>query len=229
MNLALFDLDNTLLLGDSDHAWGEFLVDEGLVDREQFRRSNDRFYAQYRAGTLDIHEYLRFALLAIAGKSDDTLGPLHRRFMREKIEPMISADALALVKRHQPDLSAIVTATNAFVTRPIAERFAVPHLIACEVEKIDGRYTGAAIGVPSFREGKVTRVQQWLATMNKTLGDFDKSYFYSDSLNDLPLLEVVSHPVAVNPDVTLRAHAEAHGWPIMSLQQAAAATADITA
>ena len=229
MNLALFDLDNTLLLGDSDHAWGEFLVEEGLVDRDEFRRNNDRFYAQYRAGTLDINEYLRFALAVIAGKDADTLAPLHQRFMREKIEPMISASSLALLQKHQRDLCAIVTATNAFVTRPIATRYGVPHLIACEVEKIEGRYTGAVLGVPSFREGKVTRVQQWLAGMNKSLADFDKSFFYSDSLNDLPLLEVVTHPVAVNPDATLRAHAEARGWPIISLQQAATATVDITA
>ncbi len=229
MNLALFDLDNTLLHGDSDHAWGEFLVEEGLVDREQFRLNNDRFYAQYRAGTLDIHEYLRFALSAIAGRTDDFLAPLHRRFMQRKIEPMIGADSLELVQRHRQDLSVIVTATNAFVTRPIADRFAVPHLIACEVEKIGDRYSGAAIGIPSFREGKVERVRQWLAAMGKSLGDFEKSFFYSDSLNDLPLLEAVSHPVAVNPDATLRAHAAARGWPIMSLQQAAANSMDIPA
>lgn len=229
MNLALFDLDNTLLLGDSDHAWGEFLVEEGLVDRDEFRRNNDRFYAQYRAGTLDINEYLRFALAVIAGKDADTLAPLHQRFMREKIEPMISASSLALLQKHQRDLCAIVTATNAFVTRPIATRYGISQLIACDVEQIDGCYTGMSIGVPSFREGKVTRVQQWLAGMNKSLADFDKSFFYSDSLNDLPLLEVVTHPVAVNPDATLRAHAEARGWPIISLQQAATATVDITA
>ena len=228
MNLALFDLDNTLLLGDSDHAWGEFLVEEGLVDRDEFRRNNDRFYAQYRAGTLDINEYLQFALAAIAGKSDDILRPLHLRFMQKKIEPMIGTTSLALLQKHQHDLCAIVTATNAFVTRPIATRYGISQLIACDVEQIDGRYTGMSIGVPSFREGKVTRVQQWLAGMNKSLADFDKSFFYSDSLNDLPLLELVTHPVAVNPDATLRAHAEARGWPIISLQQAAA-TVDIPA
>ena len=229
MNLALFDLDNTLLHGDSDHAWGEFLVDEGMVDRAEFRRNNDRFYAQYRAGTLDIQEYLRFALAVIAGKGDDTLMPLHHRFMQKKIEPMITAAALALVAYHRHDLCAIVTATNAFVTQPIAARFAVPHLIACDVEKVDGHYTGRPIGVPSFREGKVTRVQQWLAGMGKSLGDFDKSFFYSDSLNDLPLLEVVSHPVAVNPDATLRVHAEARAWPVISLQHVAAASVDMPA
>ena len=229
MNLALFDLDNTLLLGDSDHAWGEFLVEEGIVERDEFRRNNDRFYAQYRAGTLDIDEYLRFALKAIAGKSDDILAPLHQRYMQKKIEPMISAAALALVQQHQHDLCAIVTATNAFVTRPIAARFAVPHLIACEAEQIDGRYTGMPTGVPSFREGKVTRVLAWLGAMDKTIAGFDKSFFYSDSLNDLPLLEAVTHPIAVNPDATLRAQAEARGWPIISLRQAVATEVDIPA
>ena len=221
MNLALFDLDNTLLHGDSDHAWGEFLVDEGMVDRDEFRRNNDRFYAQYRAGTLDINEYLAFALAVLAGNSDDTLMPLHQRFMAKKIEPMIVAASLALVRKHEHDLCAIVTATNAFVTAPIAARYGVQHLIACDVERIDGRYTGRSIGVPSFREGKVTRVQQWLAGMHKTLADFDKSFFYSDSRNDLPLLEAVTHPIAVNPDPTLRAHAEARGWPIIFLHAAA--------
>jgi HAD superfamily hydrolase (TIGR01490 family) len=225
MNLALFDLDNTLLHGDSDHAWGEFLVEEGIVDREDFRRSNDRFYAQYRAGTLDINEYLRFALRVIAGKSDALLAPLHQRYMQKKIEPMVSAEALALLQQHRHDLCAIVTATNAFVTRPIAARFAVEHLIACEVEQVDGLYTGRAAGVPAFREGKVTRVEAWLGAMHKSIGDFERSYFYSDSHNDLPLLEAVTHPVAVNPDAILRTRAEARGWPIMSLRQAAGVAA----
>lgn len=217
MNLALFDLDYTLLNGDSDHAWGQFLVDEGLVDGEVFKRRNDEFWAQYKAGSLDVHEYLAFALAMIAGRSPEELRPLHDRFMAQKIEPMVTPAAMALVRRHAGDLCAVVTATNSFITAPIAARFGVPHLIACNAELADGRYTGRPAGMPSFREGKVTRVEQWLADMGKTFADFERTYFYSDSLNDLPLLSVVSHPVAVNPDATLREHASTQGWNILSL------------
>ncbi len=217
MNLALFDLDYTLLNGDSDHAWGQFLVDAGVVDGNEFKTRNDAFWTQYKAGTLDVHEYLAFALSMIAGKSPAELKPLHDRYMAEKIEPMVTRAALALVDRHKDDLCAVVTATNSFITTPVAARFGVPHLIACEADIADGRYTGRVAGLPSFREGKVTRVEQWLATMGKTLADFERSYFYSDSLNDLPLLSVVTHPVAVNPDATLREHALTQGWPILAL------------
>jgi len=217
MNLALFDLDYTLLNGDSDHAWGQFLVDAGMVDGEVFKRKNDAFWAQYKAGTLNVHEYLLFALSMIAGKTPAELKPLHDRYMAEKIEPMVTPAALALVDKHRNDLCAVVTATNSFITGPVALRFGVPHLIACVAEIADGRYTGKVAGVPSFREGKITRVEQWLAGMGKKLGDFERSYFYSDSLNDLPLLSVVNHPVAVNPDATLRDHALTQGWPILSL------------
>jgi HAD superfamily hydrolase (TIGR01490 family) len=222
MNLALFDLDYTLLTGDSDHAWGEFLVEEGVVDGAEYERRNDFYWGQYKSGTLDIREYLAFTLTSIAGKSVAELKPLHQRFMAKKIEPMIGPKALALLANHADDLCAIVTATNAFITAPIALRFAVPHLIACDVEIVDGRYTGRPIGEPSFRDGKVRRVTQWLGTMNamdatgKNLVDFDRSYFYSDSHNDLALMEAVTHPVAVNPDDSLRACAEARGWPIVS-------------
>ena len=222
MNLALFDLDYTLLTGDSDHAWGEFLVEEGVVDGAEYKRKNDFFWSQYKAGTLDIREYLAFTLASIAGKSAAELAPLHQRYMANKIEPMIGPKALALLANHADDLCAIVTATNAFITAPIAARFGVRHLIACNVEMIDGRYTGQPIGEPSFRDGKVTRVNQWLdamgvaGTMGKKLSDFDRSYFYSDSHNDLALMEAVSDPVAVNPDDSLRAHAQANGWPIIS-------------
>ena len=217
MNLALFDLDYTLLNGDSDHAWGQFLVDAGVVDSEVFKLKNDAFWAQYKAGTLDVHEYLAFALSLIAGKTPAELKPLHDRYMAEKIEPMVTAAALALVEQHKDDLCAVVTATNSFITAPVAARFGVPHLIACVAEIADGRYTGKVAGVPSFREGKVTRVEQWLATMGKKFADFERSYFYSDSLNDLPLLSVVSDPVAVNPDATLREHALTQGWPVLVL------------
>jgi HAD superfamily hydrolase (TIGR01490 family) len=217
MKLALFDLDYTLLNGDSDHAWGQFLVDAGVVDGDVFKKKNDAFWAQYQAGTLDVHEYLVFALSMIAGKTPEELKPLHDRYMAEKIEPMVTAAALALVNRHRDDLCAIVTATNSFITAPVAARFGVPNLIACDAEIAGGRYTGRVSGLPSFREGKVNRVEQWLATMDKKFADFERSYFYSDSLNDLPLLSVVSHPVAVNPDATLRDHALTQGWPILSL------------
>lgn len=216
MNLALFDLDQTLLTGDSDHAWGEFLVEEGLVDGVEHTRRNHFYWDQYKAGTLDIREYLVFTLATIKGKSTAELKPLHQRFMQTKIAPMIGAKALALLANHADDLCAIVTATNAFVTAPIAARLGVPHLIACDVEMIDGRYTGQPIGEPSFRDGKVARVNQWLNAMDQKLSNFDRSYFYSDSHNDLALMAVVTHPVAVNPDDSLRAHAEARGWPIIS-------------
>jgi HAD superfamily hydrolase (TIGR01490 family) len=218
MNLALFDLDNTLIRGDSDHAWGEFMVEEGIVDPDEFRRKNDEFYAAYRDGTLDIHAYLAFALSTIAGKSSAELAPLRQRFMQKKIEAMMLDAAHDLLGNHRTDLCAIVTATNAFVTEPIAEAFGVPHLIACEVEKNNGLYTGRATGLPSFREGKVTRVNEWLRGMGKSLDSFEKTFFYSDSLNDLPLLKLVTHPIAVDPDPTLRAHAQAAGWKVMSLR-----------
>ena len=219
MNLALFDLDYTLLTGDSDHAWGEFLVEEGVVDRAEYGCRNDFFWGQYKAGTLDIREYLAFTLAPLIGKSAQELTPLHQRYMAKKIEPMINAKALALLANHGDDLCAIVTATNTFITAPIAARFGVAHLIGCDVEMIDGRYTGRPIGEPSFRDGKVTRVNQWLGemgAMDKKMSDFDRSYFYSDSHNDLALMKAVSHPVAVNPDDILRAHAESQGWPIIS-------------
>ena len=219
MNLALFDLDNTLLRGDSDHAWGEFLVERGLVNSDEFRAKNDEFYGQYKAGTLDINAYLAFALSAIAGKTTDEIAPLHALFMQTKIESMILDASWALLEKHRNDLCVIVTATNHFVTAPIAQHLCVPHLIACDVEIVDNRYTGRAVGTPSFQAGKVVRVEAWLKSMGKAMDDFERSFFYSDSLNDLPLLNVVNRPVAVDPDPTLRAHARARGWPIISLRE----------
>lgn len=216
MNLALFDLDYTLLTGDSDHAWGLFLVREGVVDAASYRKQNDAFWAQYKDGSLNISEYLAFALAPIAGKRVEDMKPLHDRFLREVIAPMIHPTAREIVARHAADTKLIVTATNTFVTEPIAALFGIPTLIGCDVEIVDGRYTGRSIGVPAFREGKVSRVADWLAKSGKRLADFERSYFYSDSFNDLPLLSAVTHPVAVNPDPTLRAHAEAHGWPIIA-------------
>ncbi len=218
MNLALFDLDYTLLNGDSDHAWGQFLADEGIVDGQQHRRCNDAFWVQYKDGSLDIDAYLRFALAPIAGKTPAELAPLHEKFMQTTIMPMISDAAVKLLATHANDLCAIVTATNAFVTLPIARYLGVAQLIACDVEVVNGRYTGRSIGVPSFRHGKTVRVESWLAGLGKTIDDFEQSWFYSDSLNDLPLLERVNRPVAVNPDPTLLAHALACGWPIIEIK-----------
>lgn len=215
--LALFDLDNTLLSGDSDHAWGEYLADQGMVDAGEHKRQNDAFWEDYKAGSLDIQAYLRFALSAIAGKSDTELAPLRERYIETRIKPMIRPGALALLRQHQHDLCAIVTATNAFVTRPIADLLGVTNLIACDVEMSDGRYTGEPAGIPSFREGKIVRVESWLAAQNLTLNDFDETWFYSDSRNDLPLLLHVTHPVAVDPDDALRAVANERQWPVISL------------
>lgn len=221
MELALFDLDNTLLAGDSDHAWAEFLIDEGLLDGAEFRAKNDAFYEQYKAGTLDIQDYLRFALSTIAGRPLAQLREWHAQFMKKKIVPMVHAQSWPLLKQHEQATRMIVTATNAFVTAPIAQYLGVEHLIACEAEVRGGVYTGEPIGIPSFREGKVTRIEQWLAERGKSWASFSRTTFYSDSQNDLPLLEKVTHPVAVDPDPILRAHAEKRGWPIVSLRDAA--------
>jgi HAD superfamily hydrolase (TIGR01490 family) len=216
-SLALFDLDHTLLNGDSDHAWGHFLAEQGVVNGDEHRQRNEAFWQQYKDGTLDINAYLRFALAPIAGKSDADLAVLQATFMREKIEPMIGSAALRLLEKHAGELCAIVTATNAFVTKPIAQRFGVEHLIACDVEKVAGRYTGNPTGMPSFREGKVARVDAWLSSMGLRVEDFETSWFYSDSFNDLPLLKRVNRPVAVNPDATLRQFAIEQGWPVLDL------------
>lgn len=217
MSLAIFDLDNTLLGGDSDHGWGEFLVGRGLVDEEQFRATNDRYYHQYQSGQLDIHAYLAFALEPLTRHSVDELQALHIEFMRDMVAPMRLAKADALLAEHRArgDYLLIVTATNAFVTRPIAASLGVDDIIATEPELKNGRYTGRIVGTPSFREGKVTRLNEWLHDH-----DFDLagSSFYSDSQNDLPLLEMVDKPVAVDPDDTLRATAIARGWPVISLR-----------
>jgi HAD superfamily hydrolase (TIGR01490 family) len=217
VSLAIFDLDNTLLGGDSDHGWGEFLVGRGLVDEQQFRESNDRFYRQYQSGDLDIHAYLAFALEPLTQHSAEDLRALHAEFMRDVVVPMRLAKADALLAEHRArgDFLLIITATNAFVTRPIAESLGVDDLIATEPELKNGRYTGRITGTPSFREGKVARLNEWLQSH-----DFDpaEASFYSDSLNDLPLLEMVGRPVAVDPDDTLRAVAIERGWPVISLR-----------
>lgn len=220
MNLALFDLDHTLLPIDSDHEWGEFLCRTGVVDADAFSQRNDAFYAQYEAGTLNPVEYLEFALSTLAQFSREKIDNLHLAYMREVIEPVILPAARNLVKKHQDagDLVAIVTATNRFVTAPIARALGVEHLIAAEPEfREDGTLTGKLLGVPTSGAGKITHTNAWLTTRGLALSDFPCSYFYSDSQNDIPLLSIVTDPIATNPNALLTAHAQAHGWPIINL------------
>lgn len=217
MTLAIFDLDNTLLGGDSDYLWGRFLVERGLVDGEAYERENQRFYDEYRAGTLDIHEFLTFALRPLAEHPLAELLVWRERFLEEKIQPILLPKAVELLERHRidGDLLLIVTATNRFITAPIAERLGVSQLLATEPEFADGRYTGRPAGIPCFQHGKVERLDQWLEETGHDLAD---SWFYSDSHNDLPLFGRVTHPVAVDPDITLAQHARERGWPIISLR-----------
>ncbi|GAB7531002.1 HAD family hydrolase [Pseudomonas sp. 3A(2025)] len=217
MRLALFDLDNTLLGGDSDHAWGDYLCQRGILDSVTYKARNDEFYQDYLAGTLNLTDYLNFSL-EILGRTDMAqLAQWHDEFMRDCIEPIILPKALALIARHRQagDKLVVITATNRFVTAPIVERLGIETLLATECEMLDGRYTGRTTGIPCFREGKVTRLNLWLEENAHSL---QGSYFYSDSLNDLPLLEQVDHPVAVDPDPKLRAEAEQRGWPVISLR-----------
>ncbi|MFH2139194.1 MAG: HAD family hydrolase [Pseudomonadota bacterium] len=220
MNLALFDLDNTLLSGDSDFEWSQFLIEQGVLDRELFEAKNLAFYEQYKAGTLDIHEFLDFQLKPLSRHARKVLDEWHEGFMRIKVRPMMGDKARELVKKHLAagDVCVVITATNSFVTAPIVREFGIEHLIATDPEQKDGEFTGAVAGVPSFREGKVTRMEQWLGERGWDWDSFEQSCFYSDSLNDLPLLSKVKRPVAVDPDATLRAHAEARGWPVISLR-----------
>ncbi|MCX2980079.1 HAD-IB family hydrolase [Halieaceae bacterium IMCC14734] len=217
MTLAIFDLDNTLLGGDSDHAFGEFACESGLVEAAGFSARNDAFYADYQAGELDIDAYLRHALSPLAGQSKATAQRWHEDFMRTKIEPMLLPKATALVEKHrrQGDRLLIITATNRYITEPIAQRLGIDELIACDAEIVDGHYTGAPVGTPSYGVGKVTRLREWLEDTGESLTG---SWFYSDSHNDIPLLAEVDHAVAVDPDERLSAHAQAQGWPIISLR-----------
>ena len=220
MNLALFDLDNTLLSGDSDFEWAQFLIEQGALDRELFEAKNLAFYEQYKAGTLDIHEFLDFQLKPLSRHTRNVLDGWRDNFMQNKVRGMVTVAAQDLVAKHRAtgDVCVIITATNSFITSPIAQEFGVEHLIATEPEERDGEFTGCVVGVPCFREGKVARLESWLAQQGWGWESLSDSYFYSDSLNDLPLLKKVRHPVAVDPDETLRSYAEQHGWPILALR-----------
>jgi HAD superfamily hydrolase (TIGR01490 family) len=216
--LALFDLDHTLLAGDSDFEWAQFLIERGVLDRELYEARNREFFEQYREGRLDIRAFLDFQLKPLSRHRRADLEAWRSEFIERRIRPLMRAKARELIARHRGDLCAVVTATNSFVTGPIARAFGLEHLIATEPESRDGEFTGAVSGIPCFREGKVARVEAWLAERGLRLESFGESWFYSDSLNDLPLLERVTHPVAVDPDETLRAHAARRGWPVISLE-----------
>lgn len=217
MTLAIFDLDNTLLAGDSDHAWGEFLVEEGIVDAEAYRKANDRFYQEYLNGELDILNYLGFALQPLSVHSMDDLLKWRATFMDKKVRPMRlkKADELLNSHRERGHTLMIITATNRFVTEPIADALGIDHLIATEPEMVNGRYTGGIAGTPSFQDGKVARLNDWLAATGESLGG---AWFYSDSHNDLPLLEKVDNPIAVDPDPKLEEYARNQGWDVMTLR-----------
>jgi HAD superfamily hydrolase (TIGR01490 family) len=220
MNLALFDLDHTLIPMDSDHGWGQFTVQMGWRDPHTFAQANHRYYEQYKAGTLDIAEYIRFATGAIREQGIEKSIAAHSQYMSDVVQKNIKKEAVELVERHRQagHRIVIVTATNEFVTRPIAEAFGVQDLIAIELERdASGLPTGEIKGIPSFREGKVARMEQWLASQGTNWEGVGCSYFYSDSINDLPLLEKVTHPVATNPDDRLRAVAQQRSWPILNL------------
>ena len=223
MRLALFDLDNTLLFGDSDFEWGRFLADIGVVEVDQYARSNAHFHEDYQAGCLDIHAFSQFSLTPLAENSMDRLLAWRNQFIDERILPLVTKQALQLVRRHiqAGDVPVIITATNSFVTHPIANLFGVTHLIATEPKCVDGHFIAEIDGIPAFREGKVQRLEDWLKKYPQARGE---SWFYSDSHNDLPLLEWVDHPVAVDPDPQLERLARKKGWPIISLHHESVAS-----
>jgi HAD superfamily hydrolase (TIGR01490 family) len=219
MALAIFDLDNTLIAGDSDYSWGEFLVGEGMVDAAHYREKNEKFYQDYQHGNLDIREYLAFALEPLARLTPEVLAGLHRKFMTEVIRPMWLPAAVRLLQKHrqQGDFLLVITSTNRFVVEPICAKLGVDDLLATELAVENHRYNGEVAGEPTFREGKVSRLKSWLETTGHSMAG---SYFYSDSINDLPLLEVVEKPVAVDPDSELAEIARQRQWPVISLRQA---------
>jgi len=220
LNLALFDLDNTILAGDSDYNWSRFLIQEGYLDGAIHAEKNEKFYADYKAGTLDIFAFVEFQFKPLARNPRTVLNQLLKKYVEEVIKPMITEKARALVKRHQEegDLIIVITATNSFITKPIAELFGIENLIGTDPEEKEGEFTGKVSGLPSFKEGKVTRLEAWLKNKNLSLASFEKSYFYSDSHNDLPLMQKVTHPVAVDSDDVLSEYAKSKGWPQISLR-----------
>ena len=220
MDLILFDLDNTLLAGDSDYEWAQFLIEKGVINRETHEARNLQFYNQYKAGTLDIVEFLDYQLKPLASHPQALLKQWRDDFVAQKIRPIITRQSRELVRAAlaQTEHVLIITATNRFVTETIATELGVKYLIGTEPEEINGEFTGRVSGTPSFREGKITRLNEWLTSRNLNWNSFDTTRFYSDSLNDLPLLEKVHEAIAVDPDDTLRAHATQRGWPIISLR-----------
>ncbi len=220
MNLALFDLDNTLLTSDSDFEWSQFLIEKQVLDRKAYESRNLKFYEQYKAGTLDIHQFLDFQLQPLSRYSRIQLDDWHNEFMAKKIMPQIAPGAYKLINKHMlgGDLCIIITATNRFVTEPIAKTLGINNLIATEPDQEDGEFNGQVLGIPCFREGKITRLEGWLDERNLTWLSFLESWFYSDSLNDIPLLNKVTNPVAVDPDSTLKKYAKKNNWPIISLR-----------
>lgn len=220
MELVLFDLDNTLLAGDSDFEWAQYLISRGVLDKEVYETRNQAFFDQYKAGTLDIYEFLDFQLKPLARHSREQLDAWHKEFMASRILPMMTAESRALVNRHLEAgaVVAIVTATNSFVTYPIARAFGIPHLIATVPAQENGAFTGKPRGTPAFKDGKIERVEAWLESLGLCWSSFERSWFYSDSHNDLPLLGKVNNPIAVDPDDTLRAHATSRNWPVISLR-----------
>lgn len=218
MSLAIFDLDNTLLADDSDYLWGQFLVNQGLVDARYYARENERFYQQYKQGQLDIIEFLNFSLKPLADNSMPDLLKWRAQFIEEVIRPILLIPAQELVDKHRQkgDTLLVITATNQFVTEPIVDLYGIQNLLATLPALKENRYTGHVAGTPCFQEGKVTRLKQWL---KETRHDLQDSYFYSDSHNDLPLLKLVDYPIAVNPDDILRDHALRANWPIISLRE----------
>ncbi len=217
MALILFDLDNTLLAGDSDYLWGVFLAEQGIVDRDYYEKENQRFYDEYKQGTLDIYEFLAFSFKALTENNAETLRNLQQQFLEEKIRPIMSNASFQLIGKHnnKDNTLAVITATNSFVTAPIVKAFGIEHLLATEPEMINGKYTGKVAGIPCFQDGKVKRLEGWMKEHHLNL---QNSWFYSDSHNDLPLLKQVDNPVAVDPDETLEEYAKQHGWPIISLR-----------
>ena len=217
MAVTIFDLDNTLIGGDSDYLWGQFLIEQGAVDKSSYHRDNRRYYLEYQQGTLDIMEFLNFQLRPLAENDPEQLHEWRTQFIDEKIRPIVLPAALSLIKDHSDkgNTLVVITATNRFITEPIVALIKIDNLIATEPEMVNGRYTGRVTGIPCFREGKVKRLHEWLKARGENL---DASSFYSDSHNDIPLLEEVSCPVAVDPDETLAQHAEMKGWPIITLR-----------